>query len=149
MEAIRHSAVDFEGSARLHLALNVTNLEQSIDFYRTVFDQEPIKIREGYAKFEPQHPSVNLTLNQREGDNKGGALSHLGVQLKDTGALRQQQTRLGDAGLINKVEDNTNCCFALQDKFWIHDPDGNELEFFVVLEADAPAVEPQEQAACC
>jgi hypothetical protein len=32
-----------------------------------------------------------------------------------------------------------DCCYALQDKTWARDPDGNEWEVFVVLENTEPA----------
>ena len=146
-EKIKQSVVDFRGEMRFHLGLTVTDLNASINFYSRVFDQEPTKIREGYAKFEAPEPSVNFTLNQGNGPIVSGALSHLGIQLKDTGALNQKRKFFQDLGMVDKVEQQTACCYAVQDKFWLHDPDGNAVEFFVVLEKDAP--QPATSNACC
>ena len=148
---IRKSAVSFDGEARFHLGLNVADLERAVLFYSQVFDQEPTKIRPGYAKFEVAQPSVNFTLNERKGAGSperksGNTLSHLGIQLKDTGALATVRERLETAGLVRRVEEGTDCCYAHQDKFWLRDPDGNELEFFVVLERDSI---PAEAGSCC
>ena len=62
------SAVDFPGQFRLHVALTVSNLEKSKHFYEVLFGVSPTKVRPRYAKFEPHDPSVNLTLNEVEGE---------------------------------------------------------------------------------
>src|SRR5207249_4648022 len=43
-----------------------------------------------------------------------------------------------DAGLVTRDEMQTNCCYAIQDKTWTQDPDGNEWEIFVVLQDHLP-----------
>ncbi|CAM2006727.1 ArsI/CadI family heavy metal resistance metalloenzyme [Acanthopleuribacter pedis] len=133
---IQHSAVDFAGPARFHLALNVADIKVSTAFYSALLEQAPTKERPGYAKFEVAHPSINLTLNQ-SAKVGAGALSHMGVQLKDTGQLARIRERLTAAGLVKSVETDQVCCYAKQDKIWVADPDGNMIEFFVVLEADS------------
>jgi catechol 2,3-dioxygenase-like lactoylglutathione lyase family enzyme len=118
---------------KAHLALNVRNVEQSIPFYQKMLGIEPAKVRPGYAKFDVQNPPLNLTLNEGSFRERG-ALSHLGIQVgstEDVLAVRQQWI---EAGLVPRDEMQTNCCYALQDKTWIHDPDGNEWEVFVVLQ---------------
>lgn len=152
----KHSAVDFAGPARFHLALNVSDIEAATTFYTQLLDQEPTKVRTGYAKFEVVHPSVNLTLNQSAARG-AGALSHMGVQLKDTDQLAAIRARLEALGLVKSVENEEVCCYAKQDKIWVNDPDGNAIEFFVVLEADSysasdPAVKAAQQVSaggCC
>lgn len=118
---------------KAHLALNVRNVEQSIDFYRKMLGINPSKVRPGYAKFDMQNPPLNLTLNQAQFGERG-ALSHLGIQVRSTEDVLQMRQRWADAGLITRDEMQTNCCYAKQDKTWVHDPDGNEWEAFVVLE---------------
>ena len=155
-QPVRQSPVSFEGNARFHLALSVADIDRSMAFYSRILDQAPTKIRPGYAKYEVREPSLNLTLNQGQ-PVSGGTLSHLGVQLKNTQQLAAVHARLEEAGLVKSVEENHVCCYALQDKFWVADPDGNQLEFFVVLEADAdspedPAViaaQAAQPAGCC
>ncbi|MGD1911760.1 MAG: glyoxalase/bleomycin resistance/dioxygenase family protein, partial [Rivularia sp. (in: cyanobacteria)] len=44
--------------------------------------------------------------------------------------------RFNEAELDLFTEKNTDCCYALQDKVWVTDPDGNKWEVFVVKVAD-------------
>jgi catechol 2,3-dioxygenase-like lactoylglutathione lyase family enzyme len=118
---------------KAHLALNVRNVNQSIEFYRAMFDLEPSKVRSGYAKFDVQNPPLNFTLNERRVENRG-ALSHLGIQVSSTEDVLAMRRRWNEAGLLTRDEMQTSCCYAVQDKTWISDPDGNEWEVFVVLE---------------
>ncbi len=127
---------------KAHLALNVHSVERSIEFYKKMLGIEPNKVRSGYAKFDVQNPPLNLTLNEHQFSERG-ALSHLGIQVASTDdvmAMRQVWTK---AELITRDEMQTNCCYALQDKAWVRDPDGNEWEVFVVLEDNL-----QESAPC-
>ncbi|HJP94637.1 MAG TPA: ArsI/CadI family heavy metal resistance metalloenzyme [Pyrinomonadaceae bacterium] len=118
---------------KAHLALNVHNVEHSIEFYRKMFGVEPSKIRTGYAKFDVQNPLLNLTLNESSFTERG-ALSHLGIQVASTNDVLVMRETWMAAGLITRDEMQTSCCYALQDKTWVRDPDGNEWEVFVVLE---------------
>jgi catechol 2,3-dioxygenase-like lactoylglutathione lyase family enzyme len=148
---------------KAHLALNVKNVETSLEFYRKLLGIEPSKVRTGYAKFDVQNPPLNLTLNQHS-YNERGALSHLGIQVSSTDDVLAIRERWIDAGLLTRDEMHTNCCYALQDKTWVRDPDGNEWEVFVVLEDNlaetAPcecgtqlesseSVEAENAASCC
>ena len=47
---------------RLQLALNVTNLEESIAFYTKLFGTEPARLRPGYANFAIANPPLKLVL---------------------------------------------------------------------------------------
>lgn len=117
---------------KAHLALNVRNVERSIEFYKKMLGLEPSKVRPGYAKFDVQNPPLNLTLNEVAFAERG-ALSHLGIQLSSTDDVLQTRQRWAEAGLLTRDEMQTNCCYATQDKTWVQDPDGNEWEAFVVL----------------
>jgi catechol 2,3-dioxygenase-like lactoylglutathione lyase family enzyme len=128
---------------KAHLALNVKNVEQSIEFYKKMLDIEPSKVRIGYAKFDIQNPPLNLTLNQYP-FNERGALSHLGIQVAATEDVLAMRERWIEKGLVTQDEMQTNCCYALQDKTWVHDPDGNEWEVFVVFEDNLA-----ETSMCC
>ena len=127
---------------KAHLALNVRNVQTSLEFYRKMLNIEPSKVRTGYAKFDVQNPPLNLTLNEVNFNGKG-ALSHLGIQVASTGDVLAMRDRWGASGLITREEMQTNCCYATQDKAWVRDPDGNEWEVFVVLQDNLP-----ETAAC-
>jgi catechol 2,3-dioxygenase-like lactoylglutathione lyase family enzyme len=128
---------------KVHIALNVRNVEASVDFYRRMFAIEPVKLRAGYAKFDVEFPSVNLALNESAPEGPG-RLSHLGIQVPSTEDVLSIRQQWQDAGLQPRDEFQTNCCFALQDKSWVRDPDGNEWEVFVVLKDNLPSTN-----SCC
>jgi catechol 2,3-dioxygenase-like lactoylglutathione lyase family enzyme len=132
---------------KVHLALNVKNVERSIEFYKKMLGIEPLKVRTGYAKFDVQNPLLNLTLNEVPFGERG-ALSHLGLQVASTEDVLSMRQKWGEAGLVTRDEMQTNCCYATQDKTWVHDPDGNEWEVFVVLKDNLPEVT-QGAATCC
>ena len=125
--------VDTIQTLKAHLALNVRNVDESIAFYRRMLGIEPSKVRTGYAKFDVQNPPLNLTLNQHS-FNERGALSHLGIQVASTLDVLAMRHKWEKAGLLTRDEMQTDCCYALQDKTWVRDPDGNEWEVFVVLQ---------------
>lgn len=128
---------------KAHLAINVRNVEQSIQFYRKLFGIEPSKVRNGYAKFDVQNPPLNFTLNEAP-FNGHGALSHLGIQVGSTEDVLATRQRWHEAGLLTRDEMQTDCCYATQDKTWVRDPDGNEWEVFVVLRDNLAETAPCE-----
>lgn len=131
---------------KAHLALNVKDVERSMEFYKKMLGIEPSKVRTGYAKFDVQNPPLNLTLNQVSFGERG-ALSHLGIQVASTDDVLAMRENWTEAGLVTRDEMQTSCCYAVQDKTWVHDPDGNEWEVFVVLEDNLP--ERNQAASCC
>ena len=128
---------------KAHLALNVKNVPESLEFYRKMLGIEPSKVRNGYAKFDVQNPPLNLTLNE-VAFNGRGALSHLGIQVASTADVLAMREAWATAGLITRDEMQTNCCYATQDKTWVRDPDGNEWEVFVVLQDNLAETAPCE-----
>jgi catechol 2,3-dioxygenase-like lactoylglutathione lyase family enzyme len=128
---------------KAHLAINVRNVEQSIEFYKKLFRIEPSKVRTGYAKFNVENPPLNFTLNQVAFGERG-ALSHLGIQVASTADVLAVRDGWTKAGLLTREEMQTSCCYATQDKAWVRDPDGNEWEVFVVLEDNLPETAPCE-----
>ena len=143
------SAVDFATDTRIHVALESADIERSTAFYRTLLGQEPTKVKPGYAKFEVPDPPVNLTLNAvSTGPARGAGVSHFGVQVKSTDAVEAMTKRFEEAGLLTKIEDDVTCCYAVQDKVWVNDPDGNAWEVFVVLD-NTPAEHGQQSDGCC
>ena len=134
---------------RPHLALTVTDVERSIPFYEALLGSAPAKVRDDYAKFEVADPALNLTLNKGERNGALGAFNHAGIQVESTDDVLAAKLRLQKAGLATFDEMETTCCYAKQDKIWVHDPDGTPWEIFTVLD-DAPvAGEPAEKVACC
>ena len=135
--------IDKVQALKAHLALNVHNVERSIEFYKKLLGIEPSKVRTGYAKFDVQNPPLNLTLNEHHFTERG-ALSHLGIQVTSTDDVLATREQWVEAGLLTRDEMQTSCCYALQDKTWVRDPDGNEWEVFVVLEDNLAETAPCE-----
>ncbi|WP_035177935.1 ArsI/CadI family heavy metal resistance metalloenzyme [Alkalihalobacterium bogoriense] len=117
----------------VHVGLNVTNVEESIRFYSILFGEEPVKVKEDYAKFLIKDLHLNFTLNAKDSVS-GNQVGHFGIQVDAPEDIEQQKDRIKQAKLALFSEENTVCCYARQDKFWITDPDGNEWEFFYTWE---------------
>jgi predicted enzyme related to lactoylglutathione lyase len=115
---------------RPHLALTVSDVERSIPFYEALFGVAPSKVRPGYAKFEVADPTLNFTLNEGARDESLGAFNHGGIQVSSTEDVLMAKLRLQKAGLATFDEMDTTCCYAKQDKIWVHDPDGTPWELF-------------------
>jgi catechol 2,3-dioxygenase-like lactoylglutathione lyase family enzyme len=124
--------------SRLQLALNVSDLDEAIDFYAKLFGTEPAKRRVGYANFAVDQPPLKLVLV--ENAEAGERLNHLGVEVFSTDEVAATQARLAGEGLATATEDNVTCCYATQDKVWVDDPDGSAWEIYTVL-ADAEVEE--------
>ena len=149
-----------------HVSINVTNIAESVEFYKSLFGIEPMKYiegksevhsivnetagvpsektRVGYAKFDVENPPLNFVLNEVS-HKAGGSLSHLGIQVATTDDVLKTRERWIESGLVTVDEMKVDCCYALQDKTWARDPDGNEWEVFVVLEN----TEPDGEACAC
>ncbi|MFC9607550.1 ArsI/CadI family heavy metal resistance metalloenzyme [Streptomyces niveus] len=121
--------------SRAQLALNVADLEGSIAFYSKLFGVEPAKRRPGYANFAITTPPLKLVLIEGE-PGQETRLDHLGVEVDTTDEVTAATTRLKDAGLATFEENDTSCCYALQDKVWVHGPGKEPWEVYVV-KADA------------
>jgi len=138
--------------ARVQLALNVSDLEAAIDFYTKLFDSPPAKIRPGYANFAIAEPPLKLVLMENpeaRGAGVEGALNHLGVEVETADEVAASSARLAGEGLATLDQQGTTCCFAVQDKVWVDDPDGAPWELYTVL-ADAPAESGIEgDGTCC
>ena len=117
--------------SRVQLALNVSNLDEAVDFYSKLFATEPAKRRDGYANFAVDEPPVKLVLI--ENADAAGSLNHLGVEVFSTDDVTAAQARLAGDGLATATEENVTCCYAVQDKVWVDDPDGAPWEIYTVL----------------
>ncbi len=126
--------------SRVQLALNVADIDAAVDFYTKLFNREPAKRRPGYANFAIDEPPLKLVLiENRAGRGHGiaGALNHLGVEVETPEEVQATTARLAGEGLDPEVQESTTCCYAVQDKAWVDDPDGAPWEVYTVL-ADAP-----------
>jgi catechol 2,3-dioxygenase-like lactoylglutathione lyase family enzyme len=129
-----------------HVSLNISNIEASVAFYEKLFGVTASKRRPGYAKFDLTAPSLNLTM--QEAPRTGINASHFGIQVASTEDVAVAWTRFKAANLPTLTEDNTTCCYALQDKVWVEDPDGNSWEVFVV-KGDAEIMQAKPSASGC
>ncbi|MFZ0324950.1 MAG: ArsI/CadI family heavy metal resistance metalloenzyme [Actinomycetes bacterium] len=130
---------------RVQLALNVSDLDAAVDFYRRLFDSEPAKRRPGYANFAIDSPPLKLVLI--ESPDTAGSLNHLGVEVASTADVTAATQRLSGIGLADSVESRVACCYAVQDKVWSTDPDGLSWEHYTVL-ADSPVMQDSSDTCC-
>ena len=124
--------------SRVQLALNVSDLDEAIAFYSTLFSTEPAKVRPGYANFAIEEPALKLVLI--EGAGEAGSINHLGIEVASTDDVAAANGRFCEQGLETDVEGATTCCYAVQDKVWVDGPDGAKWEIYTVL-ADADSSE--------
>ncbi len=139
--------------SRVQLALNVADLDEAIAFYSKLFAATPAKVRPGYANFAIADPPLKLVLIE-DRDQTPGSLNHLGVEVATTEEVSAAQARLAGEGLATAIEEQTACCYAVQDKVWVDGPGGEPWEIYTVL-ADAEMAAGQlraaapGQSACC
>ena len=131
---------------RPHLSLDVRNVGASVVFYQKLFGVAPQKQTADYAKFDLTAPALNLSL-VTAGD-RASTVNHLGIEVESLDEMAQWWQRLQDQGILQKVEEDTACCFARQDKLWVSDPDGNAWEVFTVHEQLAVSG-PLRTTGCC
>ena len=132
--------------SRVQLALRVSDLERSIAFYASLFGVEPAKRRPGYANFAVTDPPLKLVLIEGEPD-QATVMDHLGVEVESTEEVAEATDRLAGLGLTTTVENDTTCCYALQDKVWVHGPGAEPWEVYTVKADAAAAGVPL--ASCC
>jgi catechol 2,3-dioxygenase-like lactoylglutathione lyase family enzyme len=138
--------------SRVQLALRVSDLEGSVAFYSTLFGVEPAKRRPGYANFAIAEPPLKLVLLEGEA-GQPTVMHHLGVEVQTTEQVSAAADRFTDAGLATLEENDTSCCYALQDKVWVQGPGQEPWEVYVV-KADADTLGPStaqapQPEACC
>ena len=132
--------------SRVQLAINVGDLEAAVAFYSKLLQMEPSKRRPGYANFAVDSPPLKLVLIEGEGDP--GSLNHLGIEVDSSCDVSSTASRFDALGLDTLVEDEVPCCYALQDKVWVTDPDGARWEVYTVLgDSDVGTPGQQEQVA--
>jgi catechol 2,3-dioxygenase-like lactoylglutathione lyase family enzyme len=143
--------------SRVQLALNVGDLDASIEFYTKLFDTPPAKIRENYANFAIAEPPLKLVLIAGHGEP--GSLNHVGVEVESTDEVAATAARMEAEGATCDVRQSTSCCYAVQDKVWVSGPEIPWEIYTVLGDADAlggddgmPAVASQPidvTSSCC
>lgn len=116
---------------RLHIHLTVKQLETSIQFYSTLFGQQPSLIQSDYAKWDLVEPAVNFAISNRQ---QSSGVNHLGIQTDKDEDLHDLAERLQQADIATAVQSDANCCYARSNKHWTVDPDGMAWEAFHTLE---------------
>ena len=129
--------------SRVQLALRVSDLDASIAFYRSLFGVEPAKLRPGYANFAVAEPPLKLVLIEGE-PGQPTVMDHLGVEVDTTEQVDDATGRLSELGLFTQVENDTSCCYAVQDKVWVHGPGAEPWEVYTVKadDPDATSIHP-------
>ena len=137
-------------TSRLQLALNVSNLAEAIAFYSKMFSTPPAKVREGYANFAIADPPLKLVLIETPQvvGEEYQRINHLGVEMGSSGEVEEAISHFAELGLVDSVEKESTCCFAVQDKVWVHDPDGAKWEYYTVLAAAESMSENLTQNCC-
>ncbi|MFG1737993.1 ArsI/CadI family heavy metal resistance metalloenzyme [Micromonospora chalcea] len=133
--------------SRVQLALRVSDLEGSVAFYSKLFGVEAAKRRPGYANFAVENPPLKLVLLEGE-PGLPTVMDHLGVEVATTDEVNAATNRLTESGLITLEENDTECCYALQDKVWVRGPGDEPWEVYTV-KADSPQLEKVTESACC
>lgn len=132
---------------RIHISYQVSNLDSTIAFYSKFFEKEPVKVKEGYAKYILEEPSLNISFIE----NKDGVqphTAHFGIEVNDPELLKQKLGNAMHHQLPIDEEKEVQCCYAKQDKFWVTDPDGYRWEVYQFLE-DSEILSDKEETACC
>jgi catechol 2,3-dioxygenase-like lactoylglutathione lyase family enzyme len=117
--------------SRLQLALRVGDLEGSIAFYQKLLGVAPAKRRDDYANFVVEEPSFKLVLLPGEPGQRT-ILDHLGIEVDTAEEVSAAADRFDAIGMDNELETATACCYALQDKVWVHGPGSEPWEVYTV-----------------
>ncbi|WP_373530972.1 ArsI/CadI family heavy metal resistance metalloenzyme [Vampirovibrio sp.] len=141
-------------TARVHINLFVSNLEASVSFYSKIFNVPPSKLKTDYANFRLETPALHLALVHQPGMKSNsvtnGQGQHFGVELFDDQVLNTWKESVKSQGLVPHLEEeNVTCCYAVANKFWLHDPDGNEWEFWVRHDDEGETLFSSNEATRC
>lgn len=115
---------------RLQLAINVANLDESIEFYTRLFGAEPYKVKAGYANWALEEPPLKFVIFEGS-DTEPGSINHLGVEVDSADDVVAAERRLTEAGLTTTGIDDTICCYAEKVETWVTDPNGHRWEYYV------------------
>jgi catechol 2,3-dioxygenase-like lactoylglutathione lyase family enzyme len=133
--------------SRVQLALRVADLEASVAFYARLFGTEPAKRRPGYANFAIAEPPLKLVLIEGQ-SGEPTRMDHLGIEVETTAEVTAATARLAAEGLATATEQDTACCYAVQDKVWVTGPGQEPWEVYVV-KGDADVLDKPADSICC
>ncbi len=137
---------------KFHIGLNVSDIDQTVTFYKKLFKSPPVKVEKDYAKFELDNPGLVISFIQSE--KASPQFGHLGIRVNTQEELEQRKAEVESLIEIQLEEKNTSCCYAIQNKFWVNDPDGYEWEVYHFLKDDnkLKSDQPKDQkelVGCC
>jgi catechol-2,3-dioxygenase len=136
---------------RFHIHVGVKDLEKSVQFYSTLFGQQPAKLKSDYAKWMLEDPRVNFAISTRVEEK--GVVDHLGIQVDDNSELEEITQRLKQADLGLYDEGETTCCYSESKKAWVQDPSGIAWETYrTMADAELFKGKPEdevEDSGCC
>ena len=134
---------------KFHIGLNVSDIKQTTAFYKKLFGQEPVKVEEGYSKFELDNPG--LIISFIESEKVGPQFGHLGIRVNSRADLADKKKAVESLIDIKLEEKSSTCCYAVQDKFWVNDPDGYEWEVYhFIKDAESSlSAKSNELVGCC
>ena len=136
---------------RMHVSLYVSDIQKTVAFYNAFFNQKADKVKSDYAKYVLDKPSLIISFVQNPGKVKA-QFGHLGFQVETQDELKQIMEKVKTQNLSVREEIGTSCCYAVQDKFWVMDPDGMQWEVYYFHEDAAfndPHYSSEEATACC
>ncbi|HUQ49891.1 MAG TPA: ArsI/CadI family heavy metal resistance metalloenzyme [Terriglobales bacterium] len=135
-------------ATKVHVSLDVKDMEASVRFYSVLFNMEPTKLKPGYAKFDVADPAINLTLGKSSAATVTGP-NHMGIRVNLLDEVINAKDRLEEAGFTTSDEMGTTCCYAVQDKIWTADPSGNRWEVYIFKgDAESFGTPPLQNEAC-
>ena len=113
---------------RMHVHLSVSDLDESVRFYSTLFAADPTVRKDDYAKWMLDDPRVNFAISRRD---KATGIRHLGIQVEDRAELAEVRARVEHTQRPVTDEGRTTCCYAKSEKNWVEDPQGVQWETFL------------------
>jgi catechol 2,3-dioxygenase-like lactoylglutathione lyase family enzyme len=133
----------------MHVGLHISDIGKTVKFYSDFFETTPNKVKPGYAKFALEEPNLVISFSEGHGGSHP-KFGHMGIRLPNREAVIQKMERMKAKGLSVLEEEQTTCCYALQDKFWVVDPDGYRWEVYCFYQD----IEPKQMVksssyACC
>ena len=119
---------------RMHISVAVDDVNKAIEFYSTLFGQEPVVVRDDYAKWMVENPRINFAIDKRCGSN---GVDHLGIQAESQAELDAITERMQAAGQPYLDVGEVQCCYAKMDKAWTLGAGGEKWEGFLTHDQDA------------
>jgi len=136
---------------RMHVSLYVSNLAATVNFYNTFFNKQAEKIEKGYAKYILDQPSLIISFVENPARVHQG-FGHLGIQVETKEEMERHLATAREQNIVRREETGTACCYAVQDKFWVEDPDGYEWEIYYFhrdVSFNDPHYEDGSSDVCC